>query len=125
MALSLQPARNRSDLLYFIEDSWILGQTTAELIERMSNRRDEVVTSAMTLGEVLTKPLSESRFDLIDEYEKALTSPGVPVAVFDHAAARIYAQIRTDKTIKAPDAIQLAVAASARCDLFVTTIHAA
>jgi predicted nucleic acid-binding protein len=100
--------------IYFIEDSGILGQTTADLIERMSHRRDEVVTSVMTLGEVLSKPLNERRF------EKALSSPGVSVAVFDHAAARIYAQIRIDKTIKAPDAIQLAVAASVRCDLFVT-----
>jgi predicted nucleic acid-binding protein len=106
--------------IYFIEDSGILGQTTAELIERMSKRRDEVITSAMTLGEVLTKPLSERRFDLIDEYEKALSSPGVSVAAFDRVAARVYAQIRIDKTIKAPDAIQLAVAASANCDLFIT-----
>jgi predicted nucleic acid-binding protein len=28
--------------------------------------------------------------------------------------------VRQDKSIRAPDAIQLSVAASARCDLFVT-----
>jgi predicted nucleic acid-binding protein len=39
---------------------------------------------------------------------------------FDPPAARIYAQLRKNKALKAPDAIQLACAASAGCDLFIT-----
>jgi predicted nucleic acid-binding protein len=42
------------------------------------------------------------------------------VLPFDRASARVYAQLRTDKTLKAPDAIQLACAAAAGCDLFIT-----
>ena len=39
---------------------------------------------------------------------------------FDAACAPRYAAIRADRTIKAPDAIQLACAAAAGVDLFIT-----
>jgi predicted nucleic acid-binding protein len=39
---------------------------------------------------------------------------------FDRVAARIYAKVRQDKSIKAPDAMQLSIAAAEQCDLFVT-----
>ncbi len=40
--------------------------------------------------------------------------------IVDRASARIYAQLRQDRTLKPPDAIQLSCAASAKCDLFIT-----
>lgn len=40
---------------------------------------------------------------------------------FDVGAARVYARIRgSDRSIRAPDAVQLACAASAGTDLFIT-----
>jgi len=39
---------------------------------------------------------------------------------FDQKAAQIYATVRQDRSIKAPDAIQLACAASNQIDLFIT-----
>ncbi len=39
---------------------------------------------------------------------------------FDKAAATIYAEIRHDRAIRPPDAIQLSCAASTRIDLFIT-----
>lgn len=106
--------------IYLIEDRGVLGKRAAELLERLSMRRDEVITSVLTLGEVLTKPIRENRNDLAELYEQALNSPGIETLAFDRGAARTYARIRMDKTIKAPDAIQLAVAAVSKCDLFVT-----
>jgi hypothetical protein len=38
----------------------------------------------------------------------------------DKGPAGIDAQLRRDKTLQAPDAIQLACAGAARCDLFIT-----
>lgn len=106
--------------IYLIEDEGDLGLRAGELLVQMSRRRDEVITSAMTLGEVLTKPTRENRRDLVDLYEDLLHSPGIHIGDFTEAAARRYAGIRADKTIKSPDAIQLAVAATVGCDLFVT-----
>ena len=55
-----------------------------------------------------------------DRYEKLLNTPGVTLVSFDRSCARIYARLRQDRTVKAPDAIQLACAASAQTDLFIT-----
>jgi uncharacterized protein len=39
---------------------------------------------------------------------------------FDVKAAKVYAALRSERSLKAPDAIQLACAATASVDLFVT-----
>jgi len=106
--------------IYFIEDEGRLGRLAFELFEKLSLRRDEILTSTLTLGEILTRPLSEGRVDLANRYEAALNSTGVSLLSFDKPAARHYAGLRRDKSIRPPDAIQLAVAAAAGCDLFVT-----
>jgi predicted nucleic acid-binding protein len=106
--------------IYFIEDEGKLGRMAFELFEKLSLRRDEVLTSTLTLGEILTQPMAMGRQDLVTRYEEALNSTGVRMLSFDRMAAREYARVRRDKTIRAPDALQLSVAASAGCDLFVT-----
>jgi predicted nucleic acid-binding protein len=107
-------------LIYLMEDAGALGDAAYELLQRLAVRRDLIYTSTMTLGEVLTQPLSKGHAGLMQEYEKRLTSPGVHLMSFDVEAARIYARVRQDRTIKAPDAVQLSVAAASKCDLFVT-----
>jgi predicted nucleic acid-binding protein len=89
-------------------------------VQRLSDRRDQLLTSTLTLAEVLVKPLSVGEVAWADRYEKLLNTPGVSLLAFDRSCARIYAQLRQDKTIKPPDAIQLSCAASAECDLFIT-----
>jgi predicted nucleic acid-binding protein len=106
--------------IYLIEDRGTNGKKAVELLERMTERRDSVFTSTLTLGEVLTLPLQKKDHALADKYERILTSPGVHLLDFDRVAARIYAGVRQDKGIKAPDAMQLSIAAAAQCDLFVT-----
>lgn len=106
--------------IYLLEDSGARGAKVSGILERISGRRDELLTSTLTLGEVLVKPLTAGDVGWADRYEKLLNTPGVSVLAFDRSAARIYAQLRQDKTIKPPDAIQLSCAASAKCDLFIT-----
>ena len=106
--------------IYLIEDKGSNGRKAVELLERMTARRDSVYTSTLTLGEVLTLPLQKGDVKLADQYERILTSPGVHLLDFDRVAARIYAKVRLDKSIKAPDAMQLSIAGAAQCDLFVT-----
>ncbi|HWF65796.1 MAG TPA: PIN domain-containing protein [Acidobacteriaceae bacterium] len=106
--------------IYLLEDSGPRGRRVAEILERISQRRDELLTSTLTLGEVLVKPISAGDVDWAGQYEKFLDMPGVTLLPFDRRSSRIYAEIRQDKTIRPPDAIQLACAASAKCDLFIT-----
>jgi predicted nucleic acid-binding protein len=106
--------------IYWIEDRDPWAKNIASLMERLALRRDLVLTSTLTLGEVLVHPYAHGATDLAQKYERALTSEGARLLNFDAKAAHHYALIRQDKTIKPPDAIQLAVAAAAHCDLFIT-----
>jgi predicted nucleic acid-binding protein len=105
--------------IYLLEDSGPLSERVVNLRKSMLRRRDELVTSTITLGEVLVHPTRNNRPDIANAYEQEITQ-GARLIPFDIDAARLFAAIRCDKTIKAPDAIQLACAAQARCDLFIT-----
>jgi predicted nucleic acid-binding protein len=106
--------------IYMLEEAGERAARVRRILERMSERQDELLTSTLTLAEVLVKPLAAGDHALAERYEKLLSTPGISVLSFDRASARIYAQLRQDKTLKAPDAIQLSCAAAARCDLFIT-----
>jgi predicted nucleic acid-binding protein len=105
--------------VYLFEDYKALSKKTEELRTRMLARRDQLLTSTLTVGEVLVKPLERGATDVCQQYENAITSTAV-VIPFDLKAAKIYASLRQDRSLRAPDAIQLACAASVGVDLFVT-----
>ncbi|HEY7141930.1 MAG TPA: PIN domain-containing protein [Methylomirabilota bacterium] len=94
------------------------SERVASLRQRMLERQDELCTSALTLAEVLVKPLQRGDEALRERYERALAQ-AVRVIPFDRDAARLYAEIRQDRSIRAPDAFQLACAGAARVDLFI------
>jgi predicted nucleic acid-binding protein len=90
------------------------------LLRAFSARRDEILTSVMTLGEVLVMPIRNTDLALAQQYRRIFRAPGISVLPFQEDAAERFARIRADTKIKPPDAIQLAVAGSAGCDLFLT-----
>jgi predicted nucleic acid-binding protein len=85
----------------------------------MIARGDQLFSSARTVGEVLVKPSEKGDEALQRSDWEALTQTATLVA-FDRHTALHYAAIRKDRNVKAPDAIQLACAAQARIDLFIT-----
>lgn len=105
--------------IYLIEGTGTQTEQTVELLSRMSERNDRLLTSTMTLGEILTGPMRGGDSSLTHAYE-SLIRRRTSVVAFDVDCSRLYAQIRRDLTIKPPDAIQLASAANANSDLFIT-----
>jgi predicted nucleic acid-binding protein len=105
--------------IYFFEDYGIQGRTARDLRERMLKRGDQLITSTMTLGEILVKPLERQDLNLCKQYEEAITATSI-VLPFDLKAAKKYSMLRLDRNLKAPDAIQLASAAAGSVDLFIT-----
>lgn len=105
--------------IYLIEDFRDLSERVTALRRRMLERGDELYTSALTLGEILIKPMEAGNESLARRYEAVLLQ-GAVIIPFDVEPARLYASIRKDRTIRPPDAIQLACAAHARVDLFIT-----
>ncbi|MGD0598487.1 MAG: PIN domain-containing protein [Terriglobales bacterium] len=105
--------------IYLFEDYGALSEGTGQLRSKMLDRGDQLLTSTLTLGEILVKPTERNDSELCRRYEHAISSAATLIA-FDVKAARVYAALRLDRSLRAPDAIQLACAASANVDLFVT-----
>ncbi len=105
--------------VYLLEDKGEPAERVASLRERMIERNDELLTSALTLGELLVKPMEAGDEALARRYEQAVAA-GAVVVPFDRTAASAFAAVRRDRTIRPPDAIQLACASAAGVDLFVT-----
>ena len=105
--------------IYLFEDYGVLSKAVAQLRSKMLDRGDQLLTSTLTLGEILVKPTERNDSELREKYEHAICGAATMIA-FDVKAAKIYAALRTQRSLKAPDAIQLACAASAIVDLFVT-----
>jgi predicted nucleic acid-binding protein len=106
--------------VYMVEDPGPRGKRAAEIFNELSLRGDEVLTSTLTLGELLVKPFEANDHALVSRYRSALRGPSVRLLAFDESAGEKYARIRLNRAIKAPDAIQLATAGTAGCDLFIT-----
>ena len=105
--------------IYLFEDYGALSEGTGQLRSKLLDRGDQLLTSTLTLGEILVKPTERNDSELCRRYEHAISSAATLIA-FDVKAARVYAALRLDRSLRAPDAIQLACAASANVDLFVT-----
>jgi uncharacterized protein len=106
--------------IYLLEGNAEFGESVRQLGKRMEARRDNLVTSALTIGEILVRPLRENDIETAERYRAMFQRPEVQITSFDQKAAQHYARVRRDTTIKVPDAIQLACAASAGVDLFIT-----
>lgn len=106
--------------IYHFEDPGARGMRATEILRRIGQRGDELMASALALGEVLVKPIKFGNLPLEAQYRALLRGPLVGLAPFDANAGEIFAKVRQERGIKTPDAIHLATAASAGCDLFIT-----
>jgi predicted nucleic acid-binding protein len=105
--------------IYLFEDYGELSALTTSLRTKMLHRGDQLLTSALTLGEILVKPAEQGDTELCRRYEQTIAATSLLVP-FDADAAKRYAVVRCDRTLRAPDAIQLSCAGAARVDLFIT-----
>ncbi len=105
--------------IYLFESYGELSEKVQGLRNRMLARGDQLLTSTLTLGELLVKPTEKGNTALCQRYESALSATSI-LLPFDAKAAIQYARLRCDRSIRPPDAIQLACAAAAGVDLFIT-----
>lgn len=105
--------------VYMFEGLEPFRSRVLEIRKRMIDRGDQIVTSAMTLGEVLVKPTKLGQASLIEQYDRAIQSTARVVS-FDSQVAWRYASLRATHNLRNADAIQLACAAHFGVDLFIT-----
>ena len=108
--------------IYLIEEHPRFLAPVRALFERADKGEIEIVTSALTLLEVLVVPLRMGDHRLAAQYDALLTrSRGVRIIDLSRDHLRTAARLRAQHgALRTPDALQLAAAISAGCGSFVT-----
>ncbi len=111
--------------IYFIEDHPRFVPLLEPLFVEADRGRRTLVTSALTLLEVLVVPYRVGDLPLAARYEALLTrSRGVRLVDLQRTQLRVAAHLRALHRVRTPDALQLAAALSERCTAFVTNDRA-
>jgi predicted nucleic acid-binding protein len=110
-----------SPFIYFVERHPQYSPLVRSIIERAEAGETELVTSVLTLTEVLTLPLQQNADAIATSYRSILlNSPYIRVLTIDSEVAEEAARLRARYRLGTPDAIQLAVTLRAGCDAFLT-----
>lgn len=105
--------------IYLFEGLEPFRSRVLDIRKRTLDRGDQLVTSAMTLAEVLVKPTKLGQASLIEQYDRAIQATA-RILSFDTQVAWRYASLRATHNLRNADAIQLACAAHFGVDLFIT-----
>ena len=107
--------------IYFIEKNPRFLPLIDPLFREADDGTRELVTSALTLLEVLVVPLRARNRSLADRYEALLTrSRGIRLVDMTRDQLRAAAQLRATTGFKTPDALQVAAAIGCGCRTFLT-----
>ena len=107
-------------LIYFIEENSAYIETVRFFFEAMDRGDFLVVTSAVTLLEVLVHPLRSNNKELATEYRDILLNSKLTILEVSSSIAEQAAQLRADYNIRTPDAIQISAVLSAGASHFFT-----
>ena len=108
-------------LIYFIEEESRFLPHILPLFKEADAGDRVLVTSELTLLEVLVVPYRVGNRQLAERYEALLTrSRGMRMVPLTRDQLRAAAQLRATSGVKVPDALQLVAAMGAGCQIFVT-----
>lgn len=107
--------------IYFIEEHPAFLPLVLPLFEEADSGRRELITSAVTLLEVLVVPFRAGDVQLANRYELLLTkSRGIRMVDITRDQLRAAAQLRAASGIKTPDVLQVVCAIGTGCKTFLT-----
>jgi len=109
--------------IYLFENNAQWSARVTDFRRKMRSRGDALVTSWLTVGEILTKPKEIGNAILEKSYTNFFLGGSLELVPFEFEAAKRYGEIRSRERVRPADAIQLACAAAAGTDLFVTNDH--
>lgn len=114
-------AIDTAPLIYLVERHPDFGPLVREVVQRAEAGELELVTSSLTLTEVLSQPFARGDEEMANTYRSILLeTPYLRVLSVDPVAAERGARLRAAYRLKTPDAIQLAIASGSRCEAFLT-----
>jgi len=108
-------------LIYYIEEHPAFLAKIKPFFEAAERNEFRIVTSFVTLVEVLVHPLREGRPELAEEYRNILLqSPALTTIPLDEDIAEEAAGLRARHNLRTPDAIQVATAIRSGASWFLT-----
>ena len=108
-------------LIYFIEGHTEFQPTLRQLFTAVDSEECSLISSTITVLEVLVKPLRENRIDLVDIYTGILmNSKGIEIYDLTIAVAKQAAGLRAKYNLRTPDSIQVATALVFGAEIFLT-----
>jgi predicted nucleic acid-binding protein len=103
---------------YVLGDHREFAPHVRRTLTRSRQRGDTLMTSCLAAGEVMVGGQQRDRTP--DEIETLIRQMGFLLLPFDESCMAVFARLRAESRLKAPDAIHLACAAAAGTDLFLT-----
>jgi predicted nucleic acid-binding protein len=107
-------------LIYLVEGHPEFSKRVEELLEISFRRKDRLFTSYLGLGELMAGAAKVAGPAALSRIRAVLVEMGISFLPFDGASVDVFAFLRAEHRLKAPDAIHLACAAGAGIDLFLT-----
>jgi predicted nucleic acid-binding protein len=107
--------------IYYVEDHALYADKVESILDIVNAGTIEVFTSAITLTEVLTKPIKtgdktvEQAYRVLLQHTKYITLMPITVLGAERAA-----DIRARYNLRTPDALHIAAALETYCDAFLT-----
>jgi len=108
-------------LIYFIEGGTAYQTNLKKLFAAFDKGDFFILTSTLTILEVLVQPLKLNRQDLVDQYRQIL-SPASGIEIIEMTSAITYraAELRAKYGLKTPDSIQVGTALEYGAKYFLT-----
>jgi predicted nucleic acid-binding protein len=110
-----------SPIIYYIEKNYPLFSSVERLFRAQIQGEVILITSVLTLAEVLAQPNEKRREDLSEQYETILSnSSNIALLDVGTTEARTAASLRAHYKLSLPDALHLATAIENKADYFLT-----
>lgn len=106
--------------MFLLENHPDFFKETRRVLQQSFDREDQLFTSSLVFGEVLSIPERVADSARRDRIQSALYALGFNEVPFDHACVATFAKLRRDQRVKTADAVNLACASKTDVDLFLT-----
>jgi predicted nucleic acid-binding protein len=107
--------------IYHFEENPTYLPLTRELLSSIEMGERKGVTSAITLMEIIVKPLALGQIDVARKYEAMLVNfPNLDIVDLDRDVIRQAARLRAEYRIRPPDSLQVGASLLYGADAFIT-----
>jgi predicted nucleic acid-binding protein len=110
-----------SPVVYYVEAVPAFAEVAKGIFTLIGEGQMQGVVSPVTLAECVTLPIRLGQIELRQRFTDLLTATeGILLVNIDAAIAQQAAELRIRYSLKLPDALQVATAIAANCEVFLT-----